>query len=238
MTTCWICGAIADSKEHKIKKSELKLLYPLINQKSPVYQRTNGGKVRRLGGYNSDGFKFDKSICQNCNNSLTQRSDKSWDIFSTYVKNNWEMIHNKDFIDLKEIFGLQILDNLILVQLYYAKLMGCKIKESKLNYGSCLQDLSKSIMDETENSNLYLSFRPSQNKYSDSYSATSDIEIGRIKDNISYVHLFITFGSFSVDIIYSKNSSDINLNGGKTPTVITQESEIYLTTALYDQKYS
>jgi hypothetical protein len=238
MNTCWVCGAFADSKEHKIKKSDLKLLYPLINQKSPVYQRTNGGKIRSLGSYNSNGFKFYNSICQKCNNSLTQRSDRAWDIFSAYIKNNWSMVLDEGFIDVIKIYGLQNLKNLILLQLYFAKLMGCKIKESKLKFDSCLQDLSKSIRDETENSNLYLSFRPSQNKYSDSYSATSDIEVRRIKDRISYVHFFITLGSFSVDILYSSDTTDINLNGGKTPSVLIQEGKIHLTTGSYDQQYS
>lgn len=235
MTICWICGAIADSKEHKIKKSDLKLLYKSISQKSPVYQRVNGEKRKYLGGYNSAGFKFGDLICQNCNNNLSQPYDHAWSQLSAFIKNNWASIYDSNQIVLSQVFNSDLLNNVVLIQLYYAKILGCKIKESNLDYD--LQDISESIKNSKENKNIYLSFRSSKNNYSNSYSATSDLEVYKIKDSILYIHFFITLGVFSVDIIYSHDTSNIELNGGKRPSEIYKNGIINLTTVQYAQKY-
>lgn len=82
---CWICGDIADSGEHIIKKSDLKLLDNNISQQNKMLKSSNGLIEKNgIGSIKSDRFHFKSKICSTCNNERTQADDKAWEKLSLF----------------------------------------------------------------------------------------------------------------------------------------------------------
>jgi hypothetical protein len=85
-TYCWICNKIADSAEHRIKKSDLVSLHG-----SGSYKGENAlflvreGKQTPIQGPNSKVVKYRKNLCSTCNNSYTQPFDKAYECFVDYL---------------------------------------------------------------------------------------------------------------------------------------------------------
>jgi hypothetical protein len=215
---CWICNGKANSREHRIKKSVLKKIYEDVSQQTPIFHRRNNEKKRPIGSLDSKAFQFEPFICNNCNNKRTQKSDRTWEKMSQFILQNWGIIKSNNVINLVDVFGENFEENFLQVQLYFAKILGCKIKESGID--SHLESLSYSIQNESENSNLYISFSHCHNTFSDNYSAISDIRVGRIENREVFMHMFCTFSCFSVDIIYSESVDEIELNGAQLPSEI------------------
>jgi hypothetical protein len=120
---CWICGRIADSREHRIKQSDLKIVYPSVSQSSPISHRRNGNIEKTIGSIKSNHFKYQKSICSKCNNSLTQNHDHAWLELSCHLHDQWSLISETKTIYLIHVFPEnEILNNLIYVQLFFLKL--------------------------------------------------------------------------------------------------------------------
>lgn len=75
---CWICGARGPlTGEHKVKKTDLKLHPTMV----PKFLVRIGGKPAPIQGLNSKQLKFLPSICARCNNSTTQKADRSYELF-------------------------------------------------------------------------------------------------------------------------------------------------------------
>lgn len=106
---CWICQTnIADTAEHALKKSDIvrkygKGSYQNLGEKQPIHFKD--GKITKLQGANSDAIKNQKDLCKQCNNSLTQPFDRTYDKFIEYVIDNYELILERRFIDFEEIYG-------------------------------------------------------------------------------------------------------------------------------------
>lgn len=213
---CWICLDEANSGEHRIKKTDLKFLYPEASQQNPIFHRRNGDPKKNIGSVNSKNLKFKNLICKKCNNEITQEYDIAWEKLSHYLHQNWITIKNNGEINLSFVFPFDFKKNMILVQLFFVKMFGCKIKESYAPID--LGIFSKSIVDKKEHPYLYISFRDSDSQYSRSYSAISDIEICKDGKHIIYAHLYYTIGNMTVDMIYCKEQSSIDLNGGLKPS--------------------
>ncbi len=216
---CWICENNATTGEHQIKKSDLKLLYPNTTQQSPVYHRSNGERQKPIGSIKSSHFTFNALLCSNCNNTVTQDYDKAWEKLSSHLHKNWKSILKNNEIDLLAIFPNNINDYILLVQLYFVKLFGCKIEESKAPID--LTMFSKSILTKTEHPHLYISFRDSCLNTQSNYSALSNLELMKIGNHIVYAHLFYVIGNVTVDMIYSTNTNDVDLNGAQKPSEIS-----------------
>ncbi len=229
---CWICQInIADSGEHIIKKTDLKHVYGNASQKSPVYTRKDGKKTKPIGSINSNLFKYERVICEKCNNNITQNHDNSWEVLSDFLHNNWDDIKINNGFKLNKIFPSDPEEHMIFVQLFFIKLLGCKIAESGNDF--CLKSFSAAINSGNEHPDVYISFRDSQKN---DYTASADIDA--FKDgngNFVYLHWFYTIGSFSVDVIYTKNISNINLNGAKKPS--DMNDFVSLSKLNYNQDY-
>jgi hypothetical protein len=103
---CWWCGDPADSREHKVKRSDLVREFG-----KPPYsglrtlQHFTGQRTRSISGPGSKSFKFEASMCAACNNTRSQPFDQAWDTFTQYVVDNEEAIVSSRGIDLRSIFG-------------------------------------------------------------------------------------------------------------------------------------
>ncbi|UWQ17331.1 hypothetical protein [Jannaschia sp. M317] len=118
---CWICGSSGPlSGEHKIKKSDLK-------RSGFSHGLWGDGKRKyKIQGLNSKYLKFPNSICQKCNNSDTQASDKAYDALQTVLP---EMLMQL-FVEDKKIYDSLAwipidLSGAQEVAKYFAKHLGC-----------------------------------------------------------------------------------------------------------------
>ncbi len=218
---CWICGDAATTGEHRIKQSDLKYLYPDITPEAPLYYRRDGIQKRPIRSLKSDHLKFDALLCANCNNTRTQAFDKAWETLSGYLSTNWNEILKTNKINLLDVFPDNTIEKMIKVQLYFVKIFGTKIAESYAPID--LSSFLKSILENKEHPNIYMSFRDSEIEGKGSYCSFSDIEIYTEKDthNIIYAHMFYTLNKVTIDLIYCPDNKficDLDLNGGFIPT--------------------
>lgn len=78
---CWWCGAVADSREHKFKASELRL------NNGPgqwlgdtaVVHGSDDGTLTDVRGAKSAIVMWSRSMCQNCNGARSQPFDLAYD---------------------------------------------------------------------------------------------------------------------------------------------------------------
>lgn len=133
--TCWICRLRpADSGEHRFKASDIRARLPGLSQKTPVYMQRDGRNTnRRIGAAGADALKFGDSLCRQCNSTDTQRYDRAWERLSGYLHANWSRIARSRRFDLSKPFPGTTRDAALDVHLFFVKLFGCKIFESKTN---------------------------------------------------------------------------------------------------------
>lgn len=104
---CWWCGAAADSREHKFKKSELILNHgagPWVGEDAVVWGNFEGSD-RAVQGPNSTLTKFPANLCQNCNNSRSQPFDLAYDTFITYMAGNSKTVGRDLKLRFSDIYG-------------------------------------------------------------------------------------------------------------------------------------
>jgi hypothetical protein len=142
---CWICGERpADSAEHKVKASDIRSIAPNLSQRTPAFLQTNHEATnRRIGTANADVLKFAHSLCGYCNNAGTQVYDDAWRKLSDYLHGNWREIAARGSFDLSKAFGAETAKQAVRVQLYFVKVLGCKLLEDgvRVDLGSFSQAL-------------------------------------------------------------------------------------------------
>lgn len=209
---CWICGNIADSGEHKIKKSLLKKVFD--NEfKNKSMRHIKYGKEDKLPGPNSDKIKFKKVICSQCNNSRTQSSDVSFDIFLDFIIKYYKEINKKRMIDYKEIYGENFPEQQTNLFKYFVKIFGCDLSENGFAVPLDIVNIIDKIYFETRlkitlsiNENIILSDNPTNFLYGNGYLITTDsnlksrLEIDtkyRFEIDLSYLRVNFFYNTFT-----------------------------------------
>jgi hypothetical protein len=75
---CWICGGLANSREHKFKKSDLIRSSTTWAPDDQPYL-VAGGMQRRIPSPNSKIATFGKVLCSDCNSTRTQPFDRAYE---------------------------------------------------------------------------------------------------------------------------------------------------------------
>jgi hypothetical protein len=155
MMKCWICGREGKTGEHLVKASDIKSYFGHISQEQPIYCHVKGNSIP-VGSTKSKRLKSKALICNDCNSSLTQPYDKAWEKLSAYLRTNWTALRKSGEVDPSTVFpgdnGRALLD----VHLYFVKLFGLKIVESRVpieiaEFSTCLQR-------RVSHSSVYISF--------------------------------------------------------------------------------
>jgi hypothetical protein len=128
---CWICGAPASSKEHRLKKSDIQRAYgrgPYRDSDGPAHFRS--GKMTLLQGPNSRTLKYDASLCHVCNTTKTQPFDNAYDKFIDWVFANAENVLKVRLIDFSEVYGSDFENHQANLYKYFAKSFGCRLVDA------------------------------------------------------------------------------------------------------------
>ena len=151
---CWICGAPATSGEHGVKRTDLKAMFPDVSSEKPLFLHPPVGKVQKVQGINSDALKLASRLCAPCNNARTQPHDKAWDKLAPRLRSPG--LKAGDVIHLGDVFPGVSDQDMIDLQLYFAKLTGCLVHEDGIPID--LPKLANAILSGTAHPDLYLRF--------------------------------------------------------------------------------
>jgi len=129
---CWICGDIANTREHLLKASDLRSHYNKVTPEKPIYYHSDAQRNVPLQSVKDKRLVCKAKICAKCNNERTQPYDRAWEAFSNYTRKNWNKFNHKNKIDLSKIFPGTTKKQALNIHLYFVKLFGCRIEENKV----------------------------------------------------------------------------------------------------------
>lgn len=123
---CWICGAIADSREHKFKRSDLKRSSATwaLDDRPYLFR---GGETRRLQSPNSEHATFGKVLCSKCNSTRTQPYDRAYERFSEWINDQGPALMERAELDFTDIYGAEFAPQVLNLLKYFAKHFGCRL---------------------------------------------------------------------------------------------------------------
>jgi hypothetical protein len=103
---CWWCGDPADSREHKLKRSDLVREFggPPYHGNRELRHVSQRGS-RGMHGPNSGRLKFSQSMCARCNDTRSQAFDTAWDSFTQFLVDNEPTVLATREADLRSVFG-------------------------------------------------------------------------------------------------------------------------------------
>jgi len=154
--SCWICGDPADSREHRTKRSDLKLLFGTPSQQRPLFLHTDTTRNRRVGSLDATKLKWTVPICSHCNNVRTQVHDMAWSALSTALLFKTPPIKPGMIIRADRIFRTNTSASMLGVHLYFAKLFGCGLAEAGFPMPADM--FAQAILHERHCPHLYLKF--------------------------------------------------------------------------------
>jgi len=128
---CWICGAEADSAEHRIKKSDLVRAYgrgPYRGDTAPLHFHGNNQSV--VQGSNARTAKYDRSLCHRCNTTFTQPFDQAYNLFMEWIMANERQVLQKRFVNFVDVYGEQFEVCQRNLYKYFAKSFGCRLVDA------------------------------------------------------------------------------------------------------------
>lgn len=131
---CWWCGKRANSQEHRHKKSDVKHIFGNKFEGEPVIIRDNYQK--EVQGPDSKLLKFEKVLCQDCNNRRSQPFDRAYDLFVSYVLENYDEILDKRIIDLNDIVKTDAINFKHNIFRYLTKVFCCRLASNNITIGS------------------------------------------------------------------------------------------------------
>jgi uncharacterized membrane protein YcgQ (UPF0703/DUF1980 family) len=131
-TKCWWCGSNELTGEHKIKKTELEMLYGKVYPKGNLinhikYKTESNG--RNIQSSTSKRVKFQKNLCKRCNGSKSQKFDTAYQALIEYYYQNRNEVKESKSINLEKVFGDNWFNEYLNVERYIGKHLGCRLAE-------------------------------------------------------------------------------------------------------------
>lgn len=198
---CWICGQPADSGEHRIKASDLRLVFGPVSQKNPLFMHNAMQRNRPIKGIKSDVLKSDALICRECNNHRTQPYDKAWQQLSTYLSSRPEPIRTGKCLKLHKAFPGAVAQRMLDVHLFFAKLFGCIIVEHKVPID--ISGFSQAILKRQAHPFLFIAFAPRIGPPGKAMVGRSNLYTARLARRVAYATWIYHLEQFTVSIIYA-----------------------------------
>ncbi|MEU0389998.1 hypothetical protein [Streptomyces chartreusis] len=124
---CWWCGAVANTREHKFKLSDLKRLSGNSSEKLVWGDSETLADVR--SPRKSNLVKFVANLCANCNNARSQKFDFAYAKFSDYVWEKKGGLWRTRYIDMRQIYGGDWENEVLHLARYIVKHAACRIAD-------------------------------------------------------------------------------------------------------------
>lgn len=141
-TTCWICGAKADSAEHRIKRADLVRAFGRGPYQGPsVIGHYSEGRETQVQGPKSRVVKYAPSLCKACNTTGTQPFDRAYDTFIDYVMDAETETLRTRRINFERVFGNCWESGQLNLYKYFAKSFGCRLVHAAAEVPSDVVDL-------------------------------------------------------------------------------------------------
>lgn len=125
--TCWWCGGIADSREHKFKRSDLERMGSANSGLMWGGEGRHPSRIRSIT--KSNAVRFGRILCANCNNARSQRFDRAYQQYSDYVYENLRVLWRRTFLSMPEIFGSDWPAQQLDLARYFGKFLGCYLAD-------------------------------------------------------------------------------------------------------------
>lgn len=123
-TLCWICKEnIADSGEHKTKRSDLISVLGRPTQEQPFYYHDLHRANRPVASLDAKILKSPFRICAHCNNARTQPHDRAWERMSDRLRSR--PLKVGQWVRANSIFKHFTKHDMTNVHLFFVKLFGC-----------------------------------------------------------------------------------------------------------------
>lgn len=210
---CWICGEIADSAEHMIKRSDLQSLFGHIPEKHQLFRRVGLARPEKVQGLGSDKLKFRSHLCSHCNNARTQQHDISWETLSTFLRNREPRIKAGSVVRLNNTFPCGLRKSMLGVHLYFVKLFGCLISDNEIPIN--IQTFADAILGGSPHPNVYLAFLDISSLRPRYPAAITPVETIKLQGQIIGAQWFYFVGPLAVHVIYgetiNKRSNHVHL---------------------------
>jgi hypothetical protein len=130
---CWWCSNIAQTQEHKYKKSDLIREFGSGEYSGDrALVRVITGDQRQIRGPKSQEVKFQKNMCAPCNNHRSQNFDLSYDLFAEYLRKKEKFIYQSGKIDLLEVYGQNWKEKSYDLLRYFVKHICCRLAEANV----------------------------------------------------------------------------------------------------------
>ena len=213
---CWICGEPADSKEHKIKASDVRHFFGAVSRQRPIYYQ--GGKIPniKVGSAKSKRLKTDNVICARCNDTRTAPYDRAWEQLSAYVSGNWEQMKRRGRFKLQSVSPGETKRQGTYVQLYFAKLFGCRIVDERIPID--ITAFVRSVRDGVPHPELCLTFTIATfSSRLTEYAALSEVQAVKRNGVCQRAAWYYTLGEFSVKVTWVATGFPVNLGESWTP---------------------
>ncbi|MFT6928457.1 MAG: hypothetical protein ACJAZP_004109 [Psychromonas sp.] len=212
MNICWICGKEATTREHRVKASDLRKIFGVVTQQSPLFTKRDG-RVRTLQSVKSDFAKFSAKICHHCNTTATQKYDEAWSEFTNYLLDNQTVIRSCKTLNAGNIFSGDFKKGLLYCHLYLLKVFGCKILDDKVPFD--LSSFSDCILSERAHPDLYFSVDKKIQPKNKNYAATSPMQVVQHgePERVVYAAWYYIIGKIPIKILYYINTPPVHVHG-------------------------
>lgn len=218
---CWWCGEVSNSREHKVKRTDIKRIYgkgPYQEEKLGIFNidvnnvRITKTTQKTVQSSDSDHLKFESCLCQKCNNERSAPFDRAYDIFMDYVDSNLTVIKEEDNIDLKKVYGVKFIKQKLNLFRYYAKHICCRIA---INGYNIPKNIIRFLNDEEPLKDINFQFQIKHYELQFSEKPDDSLQqlyIGELKfhkklsnQKIVAVTGWYTYKQFSVNYVVAKN---------------------------------
>lgn len=160
---CWICGSVADTREHMAKASDIENGFGDVTQDEPIYLNILSGFNRKnkiIKNLKAESLKYQKSLCEKCNTNISRPYDMAWADFVKWSLGRNPPLRVGDVICAQQIFPNDAETSMLRVYLYLLKAFGCmaNVAFDGAGWDLDLRDIGKSFLDGTSHPRIFVRF--------------------------------------------------------------------------------
>lgn len=202
---CWICGQPADSREHRVKASDIRAVFGKVDAGRPLYLHSEVRKNRRVASAKSKVLKHEPTICQHCNNVRTQPYDRAWESLSAFLADRAAAARKGTRVRLDRVFPGSVHQSMLEVHLFFAKLFGCIIVEDSIPIAT--DRFAQAITTGTAHPHLFLGFWSCLGLPQKRQVGVTPVKVVNVRGRSVFAGWFYDAGRVAVSVMYAEPSA-------------------------------